>query len=486
MSGLRLPAPLAVLVTDEPLFDVFAYGPWVWPDDLTSVLEERLRALAEDERAQALPLASPVGTLPAGTPAVIAELNVLVEFLIGEGAIYAGIAADAIDQIFDRFRSEQPTRKPRGPLEWTALASSWRPPGAGFLRAAAGDDPERRVRAYDLITEGLEVFAGVEPWERRRMALADLMRRPGLRELYAVDSHDLEGDWAEIADQEVLDVLPELAGPIGYLSWALDGWTAVNRHLRQAAAGGAEEAVALARLLLAQGHTRVPVEIAAASTIELYLATRELFDEWYDDWDDSSTSQWYDAVLDWLVRCLVVGEAESCRHWLDLSMRLSYIFAGLPGKPAKQPEPHLPVAGFQRELRRLFRVRRVAHPGVVRQRAEREQDASASGVVEGLETADRIVGQPELVRSLKRIAGAPDEPVRLLIAGPPSTGKTLAVRVLEQILGSRSFVQEPAWMSPAGLQSASPNEAREFVRSLVESSVDRRLLVLECLDDLLR
>ena len=72
-------------------------------------------------------------------------------------------------------------------------------------------------------------------------------------------------------------------------------------------------------------------------------------------------------------------------------------------------------------------------------------------------TIDSIVGQPALVTALREIVATPQHELRLLVAGPPGTGKSLTVEVLHRLLAVRGFDGKPVWVGP---NSSTPRPGR--------------------------
>src|SRR5690606_10778654 len=101
---------------------------------------------------------------------------------------------------------------------------------------------------------------------------------PELRETdMTVRTPDLEEAWAAGLTEEELAVLPELAGPVGYLGWACAGLDAAHERLAGAVADGDELDVALARLLLAAEVKVVPAELAVVLGTTRYENLEERF-----------------------------------------------------------------------------------------------------------------------------------------------------------------------------------------------------------------
>ncbi|WP_067457815.1 AAA family ATPase [Actinomadura macra] len=494
MSSPRLPDHLEVLLTDEPVLDVYAFGPWRVPDGLYEEMRERAVAYNADPRAVVLTrqLSDFYGQ---DTSAAGAEQWSLLTFLLGASAVRGGLRGDVDYELLSDFLAT-PESAVRDPAAWFTQGGRWRPPGL-WLPEPAGNDRERRAIMFELARAGLDVFDGLEPLERRRRTLMDLFDRraadPALREEdMTVPQKALEDVWVAGLTEEELAVLPELAGPVAYLGWACAGLDAAQERLAGAVADGDDADVALARLLLAAEAQVVPAELAVVlgttryeNVEERFRATREGF----------SSEAWQHEVRAWLARGLVAGEADASRAWLDMAVRVTGAVQGLPDAPIS-PRCRVPVRQFQADLRRLFVARRVFNPLGSALFPEHLRDAGTdeldravaggwSGGDDGVEKA--LVGQPELTRAVQdalaaRLAG--ERPVRMLIAGPEGTGKGTAAEVLERRLAECGVVREALWISDQVFASLGVSDAVLWLQARVRECMDARMLLV--VDDLER
>ncbi|MEE2048047.1 hypothetical protein Q7689_32455, partial [Nocardiopsis tropica] len=62
MSAIRLPEHLELLLTDEPVLDIYEYGPWRVPNRLVDELVELFDLVIEDPRGREFPPGQPSGT----------------------------------------------------------------------------------------------------------------------------------------------------------------------------------------------------------------------------------------------------------------------------------------------------------------------------------------------------------------------------------------------------------------------------------------
>ncbi|GAA1549731.1 hypothetical protein GCM10009678_35660 [Actinomadura kijaniata] len=499
MSAPRLPDHLELLLTDEPVLDVYAFGPWRVPDGLYERMRERAVAFNADPRAAVLSrrLSDFYGP---DTSVTGAEQWSLLTFLLGASAVRAGSRGDVDYEVLGDFLAA-PERAVRDPFAWFTQGGRWRPPGL-WLPEPAGDDPERRAVMYELARDGLEVFEGLEPVAARRRALAGLFDRraadPALREQDLTAPPDrLDELWAAGLTDEELALLPELSGPVGYLDWAVAGLTAAHGRLVAAVGEGDRLPDALARLVLAAEVRTAPAELAVPLGADGHQALTERLRALRDDF---AVEPWQQEVRAWLARGLVAGEADACRAWLDMAVRVTGAAQGLPD-PAASPRCLVPIRAFQTDLRRLFAGRRVVNPIVERMAARRPAEPPAETAaepvtpaeppaeptVEGEAEGEPLVGQPELTRALQdglgaRLAGL--RPLRLLVAGPEGTGRGTAVRLAERVLVERGAIRDALWISDQVFASLGVSDAVLWLQARVRDCVEGRLLLV--VDDLER
>ncbi|WP_433336781.1 AAA family ATPase [Spirillospora sp. CA-294931] len=488
MSSPRLPEHLELLLTEEPVLDVYAYGPWRVPPGLYEELRERTLAFNRDPRAVVLTRQLSDFYGPE-TSAAGAEQWSLLTFLLGASALRAGSRGDVDYELLGDFLAT-PEPPVRDPLAWFTQGGRWRPPGL-WLPEPAGDDRERRVVMYELARAGLEVFEGLEPLETRRRAALEIFDRraadPELRELDLSAPQDrLEAVWNADLPDETVAALPELAGPIAYLGWVCSGLTAAHERLAGTVPGGDTLDVALARLLLAAEATAVPAELAVAVGTARYEAVSDRLAALRADF---AAEVWQVELRAWLSRGLVAGEADACRAWLDMAVRLTGAVQGLP-EAATSPRCKVPVRAFQLDVRRIFAARRVVN-------ALSTTFAATAGPATEPDTVpteaarvtvgDALVGQPELVRAVEdalaaRAAG--ERPVRLLVAGGEGTGKGTSAELLESRLVELGAIREALWISDQVFAALSVSDAVLWLQARVRECLDARLLLV--VDDLER
>ncbi|CAM3327886.1 AAA family ATPase [Kibdelosporangium persicum] len=471
MGRPRLPDHLEILLSDEPVVDLYAHGPWRVPDGLLEEIAERARVLNNDPRVAELPY-NLTDFYGQQATVVGAELWCIVPYLSGIAAIRGGNRADLEAELLNAFRGEQlPVN--RDPAWFSARTNKFRPPG-DWLITAAGDDPAKRELAYQLARECLDVFAGIEPFERRRQAAIKLYELPKPEEESGTPYGNLVNVWARAATDEILADLPELAGTVNYLEWVVSGFVAAHDRLR-AAISGWEAAAAVACLLQQAGVWESPAEFAVFTDTTLYENVKKYISQPFAE-------SWATEVRAWLARGLIEGEADACRAWLDMGMRLEACFRGLPEGP-NSAGTLLPVTSFQRAVRDLFRRRPLVNPlerkFTVVTRAAQEQPVPARPEFS-------LVGQPELasaIRDLRVDRPSEQRRIRLLVAGPDATGRRTAVSALIQNLVDNRVVAGARWISdPIYTTLDASNALQQLNRDVRECIAERNVLVLDGLD----
>ncbi len=127
MDRPTLPEHLQLLLSDEPVFDLYSHGPWRVPDGLFETVRRRVLELNRDPAAEALAVELPE-FFAEDTTVIGAELWSLLEFLIGSVALRGGSACDLAYETMTDLVAE-----PRPPIRswiWasgnTAHRPSWR------------------------------------------------------------------------------------------------------------------------------------------------------------------------------------------------------------------------------------------------------------------------------------------------------------------------------------------------------------------------
>ncbi|MBC6457007.1 AAA family ATPase [Actinomadura sp. HBU206391] len=521
---MRLPEHLELLLSDEPILDVYSFGPWRVPDGLFDEIAGRIDALAKDPRCVELTTNDhKLMTLPASL--IAAEAYVMIGFLPGVGAISGGSQAQLFDRLLGRHLSK-PAALTSLNTWWVTSTNLWRPPMDWLIEV-----PDREL-AIRLARECLVALEGIEPLERRRQALIRLYDDPPDCDV-SLSKSDLREHWAAHAGEEILTELPELTGPVGYLDWVCAGLLAARDRLAEAAPSDESVALHMSGLLLQAGLVRVPVQLRPALGDDLYdeVCTRIAVERW-----GFKARTWQEQIRGRLTQALVEGAADACRGWLDMATRFSACVQGLPGEPTRTKTDWVPIGQFQIDLRRLYGLRRrivnplttklvpanpngrgangrsagVQSAGVQSAKGrstaaqtakdQTAQDRTANGRTTNDRTANGrkktpagrtkgsadsdlvsgLVGQPEVTAALQEITGG-GAPVRLLLAGPDGTGKRTAVQELAKAI---KLPQPPYW-STHNLFAGKPlADAAAKLHAEIRDCAGQRLLIIDGLDEI--
>src|SRR5918992_331548 len=155
----RLPEHLELLLTEEPVLDVYAYGPWRGAGGPCEGVRDRAKALEADERT--LPLTRGLSAFYSDDTSVAgAEMWSLLTFLLGASAVRGGSRGDVGYELLGGVLA-QPDPPVRDPLAWFTQGGRFRPPGL-WLVEPAGADRARRTVMYDLARSCLQGFDGLE------------------------------------------------------------------------------------------------------------------------------------------------------------------------------------------------------------------------------------------------------------------------------------------------------------------------------------
>ncbi|MEU5994478.1 AAA family ATPase [Spirillospora sp. NPDC047418] len=472
---MRLPDHLGLLLTDEPVLDVYSHGPWRVPDGLFEEIAARIDGLAADPRAAELTTDEhKLLTLPASL--VTAEIFGMLAFLPGGGAIKAGSWSQLPERLLHRHLVNP------GPLStrmtrWDAPGGRWRPPVDWLIEA-----PDRGL-AIELARDCLAALEGIEPLEERRKALLRLYDDPPECEI-GLPKAELREHWHAHAGDDIVAAVPELLGPVGYLEWVCAGLLAAYEHLTDVAPREETVEAHLIQLLLQGSMEHVPAELAVALGEDRY---GELQQRFAAERRGFKAGAWQERTRAWLVRALVAGAADACRGWLDMAMRFIATVQGLPGDPWFPKAEWIPVGQFQTDLRRLYAPRRrVVNPLTeTLHRAPAADGADGSAGAGGTagravrpELASALVGQPEVAAVLAELTGG-GEPVRLLLAGPDGTGKRDAAQELGKAL---AFGRDPHWVTDNLYTGQRLPDAVARLHADARDCAGDRLLVIEGLD----
>ncbi|WP_344591737.1 AAA family ATPase [Actinomadura vinacea] len=450
-----------MLLTDEPVLDLFSQAPWRVPDGTVQGVRKRLEEV----------IARWDGTAKPGS-AVFDVVRPLVDFLCGAGALggaYCDLAGEIL-RPYLIYPAAEPMR-----YHVSQAVSVPEPP---WLRERFGVE-----KAFEIVRDLLGTLEGLEPLEPRRRALLKMFGDPpsGTGNPYADAWRDR---WAAHVGDDVLAAVPEAAGLAGYLEWICGGLFAVHRKLRGTVPRAEDDLRLVRNLLLTAKVGAVPNALLSAVPPERFGG---LIDDFAVVRDAFSIGEWEVEIRSWLRQALWRGEADACRAWLDMAARFALVASaaangGAPEGPVSDPYVRL-VRDFQNDLREIWGPRRrmPANPLA----AGTGDTAGSDGALTDL--ADGIIDQPELAAAVQDAAGG-SAPVRLMLAGPDGTGKRRAAkRINELVTGRPGPVHGPPfWMSADYLNGQQIFSATGYLADRAEESVGKRMLIIDGLDAVAR
>lgn len=507
MGKLTLPEHLELLLTDEPVFDLYSAGPWRIPGSLAGQVWERGQDLATSPEARSLRVRrEPTPDFAADATVVAADLFLLTSYLCGVCAVRGGTHLYPELEFFGRFKRD-PEPPERDPLSWTAHGARWRPPGAWIIQDLAD-----RPAAIGLTVRCLQVLEGIEPFGTRREALLGLLERLGQggpdEASLAGTLDDLEASWAAAATEEELAALPELAGPEGYLAWVYEGFSAAHQRIAGAVPGIPPLAQATADLVLQAGLRAVPGALAAATGADGYLDVQDRVSAARD----FKPGAWSDQTRHQLARALAAGEIDACRAWLDMAVRITGIWQGLPGEPLSPAPCYVPVGAFQRDVRAFAQPRRAPNPLLTTLAAAQHKPAAPAATAADGQAAEPVPGAvsdspagdaaaelaalPGLTsvkeqlaplislaeaEAARRRAGITLRPAwkNLAFTGPPGTGKSRAAALLAQIYHQLGVLSSGhlTEITRADLSATRPEDTANLVSEAVKRATGGILLI---------
>ncbi|NYI94004.1 SpoVK/Ycf46/Vps4 family AAA+-type ATPase [Streptomonospora nanhaiensis] len=444
MTVIRLPEHLELLLTDEPVLDVYSYGPWRVPDGLVEELSGRITKLMEDPRAEPFRAGSrdrmanevlqQVVMLSGAIRVNAGYYARMPAILVGDHLPNSNLTTDHTQWIFDNLRL---------------------PPSYELFESARGD--AERETALALIYEVLEAVEGIAPWDDRRAVLLEMHRaRAADPAAHAVDltekPRELRKVWMAAAGEDVLAVIPEFAPPGDFLRWAFAGFRAAHERLAAVAHDVPDAADVL-------GNLAIGLKLPSFPPIASVVLDHSDFDEQVERVADEraayNQSAWSRRARTWLWQAVLAGEADTCRAWLDMGTRVATALASGDDDVLQKPTVGipLPVVGFQQDLRRYGRPPRrlVGVPtGVPDSRgadsgtAEADTGEAARALAEPLAELDALVGLEAVKREVRAYAEearverlrseagvAITPPARhLVFTGNPGTAKSTVARIL--------------------------------------------------------
>ncbi|WP_017539801.1 AAA family ATPase [Nocardiopsis halophila] len=450
MPAIRLPEHLEPLLSDEPVLDVYEYGPWQVPDDLVPELSSLLSLVMSDQRGLEFPPDSPRGTPEARRRRLAGDVLDALIYVSGALRINAGSHSCLPSLLMrDHIRGVTPDTDP---VRWI-FDTLEIPPFYGLMEVAG--TPESREAVLALLRDVLDAVEGVAPWEPRRTALLRLLdRRAGTPGPHRFDltapPREVRRAWAADLTEHEFPAVPEFAPPERFLPWAWEHFAEAHESLRSIAHGVPDLEEMVTAMALGLDLPGLPPVASAVLDRDDYLEQAERFARLKGDHDAEAFKR---GARTWLWEAAAAGAFDACRTWLDMGTRCAVALASgdddLLAKPASGTP--LPVFGFQLDVRRFCAPpRRIASVPAV-PGSEGSGDGAATGPGGAperprgaLEELDALVGLEQVKRELRTVhAEAEAERMRehaglrtagparhLVLTGGPGSGKSAVARVL--------------------------------------------------------
>ncbi|MFJ9552581.1 AAA family ATPase [Nocardiopsis sp. NPDC101807] len=449
MSAIRLPEHLELLLTDEPVLDIYEYGPWRVPNRLVDELVELFDAVIEDPRGREFPPGQPSGTEQQRHKRLRGDVVDHLVTLQGPLRVVGGSSSRMPSILIGRHSTAD---------NLTSQSHQWlldtltMPPCYGLIEVAK--EREHRRTAFALIGDVLDAAEGVEPWEERRRAWRDLLDRraahPADLEFdMSASPRDLRTTWAAAIDAEHFTRIPEFAPPARFLAWAHERFAPAHARLAAVAHDVPSLSATLVDLCLGLGLYGLPPMTSSLLGPGEY---RELSGDFAARRKEFDLAAWQDRVRTWLWQGVVAGEADACRTWLDMGTRcaLALSSSGNEVRKSSRFTSPLPVSGFQTDLRRYCRPPStpVTVPGLPGadgpEQAARPRTADPALGPTPLERLDALVGLEEVKREVRAVAAEAETARRrahaglsvaapgrhLVFAGSPGTGRSTVAGII--------------------------------------------------------
>lgn len=413
MSAVRLPEHLELLLTDEPVLDVYEYGPWRVPHKTVEELSELLDGVFADPRGLEFPSGESAGGPAERRNRLNKDLMNFIHAVSGPLRVVGGSSQWMAHILTERHgthgnRVSEPNR--------SLLFDSFSPPGYLLFPRATTRDHKRVV--IDLFGEVVDAVEGIAPWETRRQAWRAFLDRheadPAEREFdLSATTTDVRTRWAAEFTREHFPEIPELALPAPFLKWAFERFAAAHARLRAIAPGVPDLKETLVDICM--GTTLQGLPPVAAAVLEPG-EHRELAEQFTRRKKDFDSGVWARRALSWLWQGVAAGEADLSRTWLDMGSRCVLALYSSSTQEIIRPNDFrspLPVGDFQMSVRRYCQPPRRSvlvpqTPGAVTSGQGEENEEPQEGHTPEQAAADRPADPalgPTPLERLDRLAG---------------------------------------------------------------------------------
>lgn len=366
MSAVRLPEHLELLLTDEPVLDVYEYGPWRVPHSVVDQLSELLDGVFTDLRGLDFPPGEGRGLPVQRRMRSTRDLTNFIYTVSGPLRVVGGNSQRMAHILTARHNNHgRPDSEPRQSLFLDAFS----PPGYLMFPLARNRDHKRVV--IDLFGEIVDAVDGIAPWETRRRAWRALLDRheadPVEREFdLSAGTDEVRKRWSAEITREHFPDIPEFAQPTAFLRWAFERFGTEHARLSAVVPEVPDFKETLADICLGTSLKGLPRVAATVLEPDEHGELAERFARRKQGFD---SGVWTRNALSWLWQGVVAGEADVSRAWLDMGSRCARALYSCGAQGIIRPtgsRPPLPVGGFQTALRRCCQPpsRSLLVPGV--------------------------------------------------------------------------------------------------------------------------
>ena len=324
---IDLPEHLAPLLSGHPHLDVLgSEDPWPIPDGWLEGLQQKVRELAEDPRAQA---DIAMGDYRIGTPFTVPMMWNFATYLPAAIPVWSGTEVHFGDTLVSPWFNTPYSDSGRlityysnGDYKWY-LYLVWR---------LLDRDPATRLAAIELTQRGIAAFDDVPHYRERGAVLTALFQRvldePDLRRVHETGTWDDILDlWLGLATDEEVETVPEVRGWGSQLAWSLSGLDAVHSHLSAVVSRSQSVDAVIASMALYNKVDELPAALASAVGQQRFVRINEELDSQQAGFDPAD---WMSDNRGWLARGMVGGEIDAVRMWLAMATQVSQLCAALP------------------------------------------------------------------------------------------------------------------------------------------------------------
>ncbi len=307
---IDLPEHLAPLLSGHPYLDVLgSEDPWPIPDGWLEDVQQKIRELAEDPRAQT---DITIGDYRANTPFTVPLMWNLATYLPAAVPVWSGTEVQLGDALVAPWfttpysdSGRQITYYGNTDYKWY-LYLVWR-----LLER----DPASRLAAIELTQRGIAAFADVPHYRERGATLTALFQRvldePDLRRVHETGTWDAILDvWLGLATDDEVETVPEVRGWGSQLAWSLAGLDAVHSHLSAVVSRGQSADAVIASMALYNNVDELPAALASAAGQQRFVRISEELDAQRAGFDPAD---WLGDNRGWLARAMVGGEIDAVR-----------------------------------------------------------------------------------------------------------------------------------------------------------------------------